>query len=95
MKYREQLKKIKELGLNMCDLTVAHECDCVFDFEYTEEEFEQLCEFAVYIYLKWEDGTAKAIADAINDLIKNGGCKIDELLEMNKHEFIEFACYSV
>ena len=88
MKFREQLKIVETLGLNICDLVVAYECKCVFGFKYTDEEFESLCEFAVYMYLK-SDFSANAIATTINELICYGDYTIDELLEMNKHEFFE------
>ena len=85
----------KELWFSVAGLAVAYECECVFEFEHTDEQFEQLCEFAVYIYLKWEEGTAHAIADTINDLIAHGDYTIDEVLALNKHEFIEVASYNL
>ena len=30
MTFREQLDKVTELGISICDLEVANECDCVF-----------------------------------------------------------------
>ena len=52
MTYREQLNKVRDLGISICDLEIANELDAVLDFEYTEEEFEDLCAFSVEIYLK-------------------------------------------
>lgn len=95
MTYREQLNKVNELGINICDLTIANECNCVFEFPYTEEQFETLCEFALYIYLKTEDLSENDIAIAINDLIKNGDYTIEEVCEMNKREFVEFVEFKV
>ena len=48
MTYREHLNKVNELGINICDLTIANELDCVLDGKYTEKEktFEKLCDFA-------------------------------------------------
>lgn len=40
MKYREQLEKVQALGISICELDIANECDCVFEFETTEQEFE-------------------------------------------------------
>ena len=89
MKFREQLEKAKELGLRICDLTVANECDCVFNFDYTAQEFECLCGLAVYVYLKEESLTAHDIASAINDLIEHGDYTVYQVLEMSNREFIE------
>ena len=38
MTYREQLNKVNELGISICDLEVANELDAVLDFDYTEDE---------------------------------------------------------
>lgn len=91
MTYREQLNKARELNLNLCDLDVANECDDVFDFEYTEEEFEKLCEFACYIYLKSENLTTNNIAHCINDAIIYYGWTIEQVISLDKWEFIEKA----
>lgn len=45
MTYREQLNKVNELGISICDLEVANELDAVLDFDYTENQFESLCAF--------------------------------------------------
>lgn len=36
MTYREQLNKVNELGINICDLTIANELD------YTVDEITQM-----------------------------------------------------
>ena len=70
MTYREQLNKVRDLGISICDLDIANELDAVLDFEYTEEEFESLCAFGVEIYRKAEKMTTDAIAYCINDLVE-------------------------
>lgn len=42
MTYREQLNKVNELGISICDLEVANELDAVLDFDYTEDEFDEV-----------------------------------------------------
>ena len=88
MTYREQLNKVRDLGISICDLEVANELDAVLDFEYTEEEFESLCAFSVEIYLKAEKMTTDAIAYCINDLVEEEGKTVEEILKMNKWDFI-------
>ena len=88
MTYREQLNKVRDLGISICDLEIADELDAVLDFEYTEEEFESLCAFSVEIYLKAEKMTTDAIAYCINDLVEEEGKTVKEILKMNKWDFI-------
>ena len=88
MTYREQLNKVRDLGISICDLEIANELDAVLDFEYTEEEFEDLCAFSVEIYLKAEKMTTDAITYCINDLVEEEGKTVEEILKMNKWDFI-------
>ena len=88
MTHREQLNKVRDLGISICDLEIANELDAVLDFEYTEEEFEDLCAFGVEIYLKAEKMTTDAIAYCINDLVNEEGKTVEEILKMNKWDFI-------
>lgn len=94
MTYREQLDKVNELGIDILDLTVANELFCVLDCEYTEKDFERLCEYAKYIYLKAEDITAEAIAQAINDLLVEGK-SVDDVVALEKWAFIDKASYYI
>ena len=88
MTYREQLNKVRDLGISICDLEIANELDAVLGFEYTEEEFEDLCAFGVEIYLKAEKMTTDAIAYCIDDLVEEEGKTVKEILKMNKWDFI-------
>lgn len=88
MTYKEQLNKARDLGISICDLEIANELDAVLDFEYTEKEFESLCAFGVEIYLKAEKMTTDAIAYCINDLVNEKGKTVEEILKMNKWDFI-------
>lgn len=89
MTYREQLNKVNELGINICNLTIANELDCVLDSgAYTDEDFERLCNYAVSIYLKSEDLTANAIALCIGGMLSELGYTVDEITQMGKWKFI-------
>lgn len=91
MTYREQLNKVNNLGISICDLEVANELDAILDFDYTDDEFESLCAFGVRIYLKAENMTAVAIAKCINDLVNEEGKTVEGILEMDKWDFIDKA----
>ncbi len=91
MKYREQLEKVQALRINICDLMIAAECDFVFEFETTEQEFENLCKFANNIYLKSENLTPNAIAQCINEMITYSGKTVEEVTTMDKWDFMDEA----
>ena len=92
MTYREKLNKVNELGINICDLTIANELDCVLDAgAYTEEDFERLCNYAVCIYFKSDALTANAIALCIGGMLSELGYTVDEITQMDKWKFIDEA----
>jgi hypothetical protein len=92
MTYREQLNKVNELGINICELTIANELDCVLDAgTYTEEDFERLCDYAIYIYLKSDNITAEAIARAIYDLLWGEKHTVDGICRMDRRKLTDLA----
>ena len=93
MTYREQLNKLEELGITPTSIEIGNSCDCIFDFNYSDEEFEKLCNFAEEMYLKADAMTTDAIACCINDLVNEDGKTVEEILEMDKYDFIDKASY--
>lgn len=91
MTYREQLNKLEELGIMPTSIEVGNSCDCIFDFNYSDEEFEKLCNFAEEMYLKADVMTTDAVAKCINDLVNEDGKTVEEILEMDKWDFINKA----
>lgn len=91
MTYREQLNKLKELGITPTSIEIGNSCDCIFDFDYSDEEFEKLCNFAERMYLKAYVMTTDAVAKCINDLVNEDGKTVEEILEMDKFDFIDKA----
>lgn len=91
MTYREQLNKLEELGIMPTSIEVGNSCDCIFDFDYSDEEFEKLCNFAEEMYLKADVMTTDAVAKCINDLVNEDGKTIEEILKMDKWDFINKA----
>ena len=88
MTFKEQLKIAENNNLSILDLEVADECDCVFEFEYTDEEFEKLCARIRTAYLKAEEMTVAALAHCANDLITEEDKSIDQICEMDVYDFI-------
>ena len=88
MKFKEQLKIAENNNLSILDLEIADECDCVFDFEYTDVEFEKLCARIRTAYLKAEEMTVAALAHFVNDLITKEDKSIDQICEMDVYDFI-------
>ena len=91
MTYREQLNKLEELGITPTNIEIANSCDCIFDFDYSDEEFEKLCNFAEEMYLKADVMTTDAVAKCINDLVNEDGKTVEEILKMDKWDFIDKA----
>ena len=91
MTYREQLNKLEELGITPTSIEVGNSCDCIFDFDYSDEEFEKLCNFAERMCLKADVMTTDAVAKCINDLVNEEGKTIEEILKMDKWDFIDKA----
>ena len=91
MTYREKLNKLKELGITPTSIEVGNSCDCIFDFDYSDKEFEKLCNFAEEMYLKADVMTTDAVAKYINNLVNEDGKTVEEILEMDKWDFIDKA----
>ena len=92
MTYREKLNKLEELGITPTSIEVGNSCDCIFDFDYSDEEFEKLCRFAERMYLEANVMTTVAVAKCINQLVEDGKT-VEEILEMDKWDFIDKASY--
>ena len=92
MTYREKLNKLEELGITPTSIEVGNSCDCIFDFDYSDEEFEKLCRFAERMYLEANVMTTVAVAKCINQLVEEGKT-VEEILEMDKWDFIDKASY--
>lgn len=90
MTYREQLNKLEELGITPTSVEIGNSCDCIFDFDYSDEEFEKLCRFAERMYLEANVMTTVAVAKCINQLVEDGKT-VEEILEMDKWDFIDKA----
>lgn len=90
MTYREQLNKLEELGITPTSIEVGNSCDCIFDFNYSDEEFEKLCRFAERMYVEADVMTTVAVAKYINQLVEDGKT-VEEILEMDKWYFIDKA----
>lgn len=95
MNYKEQLDKANELGLNITDLTIAAECDCIFQFSHTREQFEELCDKVRQIYLASDTVAVWQVVAVINDLIVLDGQSVEEVISSNnKWEILDKAsCY--
>mgnify|MGYP006059806211 FL=1 len=90
MTYREQLNKLEELGITPTSIEIGNSCDCIFNFNYSDEEFEKLCRFAERMYVEADVMTTVAVAKCINQLVEDGKT-VEEILEMDKWDFIDKA----
>lgn len=83
MTFKEQLKIANDNQLSILDLEIADECDCTFDFEYTDEEYETLCNTVRYAYLKAEETTVAALVHCINDLINEEDYTVQQVCDLD------------
>lgn len=89
--FKEQLKIVRENGCHICDICVAASCEAIFDFLYTDEDFERLCKIALNAYLHADDIIEDEIAHAINDWMKFYN-NIDLLEEKSCWEILDAVC---
>ena len=93
MSFVEQLKAAEKYGLNIIDLRIAAECKLAFQFDYTDEEFERLREFAKDICFK-ANASERATAKAINRSIYYGNKTIAEICKTDAYIFMrKYALY--
>ena len=93
MTFKEQLKIANDNNLSILDLEIANECDCVFDFEYTDDDFEALCGVIRTVYLKAEEMTIIALVQCVSDLITNENYTVQQVLDVTTWDLIEKASW--
>ena len=93
MTFKEQLKIANDNDLSILDLEIANECDCVFDFEYTDDDFEALCGVIRTAYLKAEEMTIIALVQCVSDLITNENYTVQQVLDVTTWDLIEKASW--
>ena len=86
MTYKEIVNKINKSNIDRKDLEIATTLDAEVDFDYTDEEFEQLCKYAKRV-LYVSEVTVDAIAHHMDDLLNEEDKTIKEILEMDIHKF--------
>ena len=83
MTYRETLNKAKEHEINVIDLSVATELDClaeVEEVELTEEQFETACSIIRNAYLKASEPISIwALTMALLNMIKEDEEDLNEI----------------
>ena len=93
MTFKEQLKIANDNDLSILDLEIANECDCVFDFDYTDDDFEALCGVIQTAYLKAGEITIVALVQCVNDLITDENYTVQQVLDVTTWDLIEKASW--
>lgn len=88
MTFKEQLKIANDNNLNILDLEIADECDCVFEFEYTDDEFEALCTCVKRAYLRSDGVTLTSIINLIQGLIAEDNWLIQEICDKPVYDLL-------
>lgn len=90
MTYKEIVNAIDKLNVNYQDIELALALDAEIDFEYTDEEFNKLCEYAKRVLNK-SDVSEYAIAKCMDDLLNEEDKTVKDILEMDVHDFADEA----
>ena len=95
MKYIEIMNILSKNNLSVISIDVASACVDIFDFDYTDEEYEALCAKVEKVFMSQSDMDCDidAVAHAINDFIAEKGMSIPEVLKLDKDAIIEQASY--
>lgn len=93
MTFKEQLKIANDHDLSILDLEIANECDCVFNFDYTDDDFEALCGVIRTAYLKAEEMTIIALVQCVSDLITDENYTVQQVLDVTTWDLIEKASW--
>lgn len=88
MTYKEIVNAIDKLNVNYQDIELALALDAEIDFEYTDEEFNSLCDYAKRVLAR-TDLTKYAIAKCMDDLLNEEDKTVKEILEMDAHDFAD------
>lgn len=90
MTYKEIVNAIDKLKVNYQDVYIALNLDAEIDFDYTDEEFNKLCEYAKRV-LKKSDVSEYAIAERIDDLLNEEDETVESIIEMDVIDFADKA----
>lgn len=95
MKYTEIMNILSKNNLSIISIDVASACTDIFDFDYTNEEYEALCTKVEEVFMSQFDMNCDidAVAHAINDFVAEEGMPIPEVLKLDKYAIIEQASY--
>lgn len=95
MKYTEIMNILEANNITVVSVDVASACLDVFEFDYTDEEYEALCAKVEEVFMGQFDmeSDIDAVAHAINDFIEEDGMSIDEVLKLSKYDVLEQASY--
>ena len=95
MKYIEIMNILSKNNLSVISIDVASACVDIFDFDYTNEEYEALCTKVEEVFMGQFDMECDidAVAHAINDFIAEKEMSIPEVLKLDKYAIIEQASY--
>ena len=90
MTFKEIIKAIDKIDASYQDIEIALALDAEVDFDLTDEEFNKLCEYAKNV-LDNSDVNEYAIAECMNDLLNEEDKTVEEILEMDVHDFADEA----
>ena len=88
--FKEQLNFVIENGCSVGNICIAASASACFNFDYTDEEFEQLCQAMQHAWFAGSEVTEDELACAVNEWINSGGT-VEEICEMSKWDLLNAA----
>ena len=79
MTFKEQLELAKKSNIDISQLTIAHEVDCVFDQGSERQDFDKLCGAIWLLWLKSENLSIETLTKALKHTLDNGATLEDVL----------------
>ena len=95
MKYTDIINILNKNNISIVNVDVASACADIFDFDYTDEEYEALWAKGEQVFMSQSDMDCDidAVAHAINDFIAEKEMSISEVLKLDRDTIIEQAAY--
>lgn len=90
MTFKEIVNAIDKMKVKYQDVEIALNLDAEIDFDLTDEEFNQLCDYAKRV-LDRTDVSEYAIAQCIDDLLNEEDKTVEDILKMDVLDFADKA----
>jgi hypothetical protein len=93
MDYKRLLEIAKENQISVLSLNVAYEVNATLNITLQKVDFNKLCDYLEYIYLKADETPLEHIVMYARDLLEIEKKSIEEIITINKWDYLEQTNY--